>query len=273
VKNWKKYLTTTKIKIFKILKQSIILMTTDIGVIIPAYNEEKNIGETIRRLKKSLEAKIIVVNDCSRDKTKQVAKSFGVKVINHKVNKGKGEALVTGFKEILKKYPDIQYVILIDADSQYDPEDATKLVKVLREGSDYVTGFRDWKRDVPIRHRIGNFVWRKTFNFLFKVNLLDSNCGYIGLNRKAMKIISKGSYGGYIIDNVMLSKAIENNLKIKQVPVKVHYPEKRDIKTGIRFFLGNFIFIVEEGFKYRFGIDLKIYERLVRTRFIFSKGG
>ncbi|NCO97354.1 MAG: hypothetical protein COY38_05180 [Candidatus Aenigmarchaeota archaeon CG_4_10_14_0_8_um_filter_37_24] len=248
-------------------------MGTDVGVIIPAYNEEKNIEEVIVRLKKSLEARIIVVDDCSKDRTGEIARRNGAIVIRHKANKGKGEALVTGFKEVLKNHPNIEYAILIDADSQYDPEDAPRLVKALKQGNDYVTGFRRWKRDVPVRHRAANFLWRKAFNILFGVDLFDSNCGYIGMNRKAMKIISKGSYGGYIIDNVMLAKAVENKLKIKQVPVKVHYSEKRDVKTGLRFFLGNFIFIIEEGFRYRFGVDLEIYGRLVKTRLVFSKEG
>ncbi|MBD3155882.1 MAG: glycosyltransferase [Candidatus Aenigmarchaeota archaeon] len=246
---------------------------TDVAVIVPAYNEEKSIEEVIKRLKGSIKAKIIVIDDASTYKTSKIAKKNGASVIRHKKNKGKGEALVTGFKEILTNYPKIEYVIIIDADSQYDPEDSPKIVKTLREGNDYVVGARYWKRDVPFRHRFANFLWRKAFNYLFKTNLLDSNCGYIGMNKKAMKIISKGSYGGYIIENVMLSKAVENNLKIKQVPVKVHYPEKRGGITGARFFLGNFIFIIEEGFKYKFGIELKIYQKIVNTRFIFSKGG
>lgn len=248
-------------------------MITEVGVIIPAYNEEKNIEEIIKRLKKSIQAKIIVIDDCSEDRTGEIARKNGAIVIKHEVNKGKGEGLVTGFKEILKNYPDIEYVILIDADSQYDPEDAPKLIKVLKQGNDYTTGFRHWKRDVPFRHRFANFLWRKTFNILFRVNLFDSNCGYIGMNRKAMKIISKGSYGGYIIDNVMLANAVKNKLKIKQVPVKVHYPKLRSGITGTRFFLGNFIYIIEEGFRYRFGVDLQIYVRLMKTGLIFSKEG
>ncbi len=248
-------------------------MVKDVGVIVPAYNEEENIEDVIKRSKKSLGAKIIVVDDHSDDKTCRIAKRNGAVVIRHKKNKGKGEALVTGFKEILENHPKIDYVVIIDADSQYDPEDANKLIKKLREGYDYVVGARHWKRDVPLRHRIANFLWRTSFNILFGTQLLDSNCGFISMNRKAMKIVSKKSYGGYIIDNVMLAIAVENDLNIKQVPVKVHYPKKRGGITGIRFFLGNFIFIMEEGFKYRFGIKLKIYNNIVKTRFIFSKGG
>jgi len=248
-------------------------MKKDVAIIIPAYNEEKNIENTIRKLKKTIDTVIIVVDDCSKDQTNKIAKSLRVKVIKHETNKGKGEALKTGFNEILNKHPEIQYVAILDADSQYNPEDVPKLIKKLKEGNDYVIGFRNWKEDVPFRHTIANFLWRKSFNALFGTRLLDSNCGYIAMNRKTMKIMSEDSYGGYIIENIMLAKVVENKLKVKQVPVKVHYPKIRNIKTGVRFFLGNFIFIIEEGFRYRFGIDLKIYERLLRTRFIFTKGG
>ena len=267
------FLIMEKIKIFKISKPPIILMVKDVAIIVPAYNEEDNIGDVIKRLRNSIKGKIIVIDDASKDNTGKIAKKNGALVIRHKENKGKGEALVTGFREILENRPKIEYVVIIDADSQYDPEDVPKLIDALKKGNDYVVGARYWKRDVPFRHRFANFLWRKSFNFFFGTDLLDSNCGYISMNRKAMKILSKGIYGGYIIENVMLSKVVENNLKIKQVPVKVHYPEKRGGITGIRFFLGNFIFIIEEGFKYRFGIELKIYQRIVNTKFIFSKGG
>ncbi|NCN38816.1 MAG: glycosyltransferase, partial [Candidatus Aenigmarchaeota archaeon] len=61
-------------------------MGTDVGVIIPAYNEEKNIEEVIVRLKKSLEARIIVVDDCSKDRTGEIARRNGAIVIRHKAN-------------------------------------------------------------------------------------------------------------------------------------------------------------------------------------------
>lgn len=244
-----------------------------LAVIIPAYNEEKNIEEVIKRTEKTVDAEIIVVDDFSKDKTALIAKKAGAHVIRHQSNKGKGGALKTGLEEILKKYHKIKYIILIDADLQYDPEDMPKFLSALNKGADYVTGFRNWWRDVPIRHRIGNFFWRKAFNTLFGTELLDSNCGYMGMNRKSLKILSKCNLGGYIVDNVLLAKAVEAGLKIKQVPVRVHYTKKRNLRTGIRFFFGNFLYIIEEGFKYRYGFELKIYRRLVSTRLLFSKGG
>ena len=244
----------------------------DSAALIPAFNEERTIQEVITRLKKNVDLVPIVVDDGSTDRTSELAKKAGAIVINHEKNKGKGEALVTGFKEILKNHPEIQYVIVIDADSQYDPEDAPRLFKALKEGNDYVTGCRHWKRDVPFRHRFANFIWRTTFNLVFGTDFKDTNCGYIGLNKKAMRIMSQKSYGGYIIENMMLAHVLENGLKIKQVPVRVHYPYSRGVVKGSRFFLGCLIFIIEEGLKYRFGIELRFYERIERTRLIFTKG-
>ena len=238
---------------------------------IPAYNEERSIGKVILQVKKE-RILPIVVDDGSTDRTYEIARKSGAVVIRHKVNKGKGEALKTGFKHIIKNCRDVKYVVVIDADMQYDPRDAPKLVKALKEGYDYVTGYRNWKRDVPFRHRFANLIWRVTFNLLFGTNMKDTNCGYIGLNRRTMKMMSKRSYGGYIIENVMLAHVVEKGLKVKQVPVKVSYPHRRDVVKGSRFFLGCLIFIVEEGLRFRFGIDLKLYEKIKRTRIIFTKG-
>jgi len=113
-------------------------------------------------------------------------------------------------------------------------------------------GYRNWSK-VPFRHKLGNFVWRTFFNILFGTNLKDTNCGFMGLSRNALKKMS-GAYGGYIIENMMLVEAIRNKLKIKQVPVTVKYKFKRSIKSGIRIVLGCLFFIVKEGIKYRFKI-------------------
>ena len=124
--------------------------------IIPAYNEEKNIKEIVTRLK-AVNITPLVVDDKSEDKTVEIAEKVGVKVLKHEVNKGKGEAIKTGVSYLLEN-TDFKYLILIDADMQYVPEEATNLLKPLQKGeADIVTGYRDWST-VPFRHVWGNFV-------------------------------------------------------------------------------------------------------------------
>jgi len=112
-------------------------------------------------------------------------------------------------------------------------------------------GHRDW-REVPFRHRLGNFVWRTAFNIIFGTNLKDTNCGLIGFNRNALEKMKDGILGGYIVDNSILISALKNNLKIDQVPVKVRYHAKSKVPRGVRMVLGVLLYILREGVRYRF---------------------
>ena len=215
--------------------------------IVPAYNEEKNIYEVVKRLRK-MNFKVIVIDDGSKDKTYELAKKAGAIVLRHKTNKGKGEALNTAFEYARKK--NIKNLVIIDADLQYLPEEARKLLEsVKNKEADLVMGFRDWKR-VPFRHKLGNFVWRKIFNFLFGAKLKDTNCGYMAFGERAINEI-ENIHGGYIIENSILAEAIKKNLRIKQIHVKVFYHKKSKVLRGIRVVIGVLIFIIKEGLRYK----------------------
>jgi len=219
-----------------------------VASLIPAYNEEKTIYEVVRRVKK-LKMLPIVIDDCSSDKTFELAKKAGAIVLRHEKNRGKGEALRTGF-EFLKKM-NVENVVLIDADMQYLPESSKDLLEVLeKKNADIVLGARNFK-EIPLRHRLGNFVWRNSFNLLFGTNFLDTNCGVIALKKSAIEKIKDGLQGGYIVENSILVQALKNNLKVEQAPVKVKYKKISGFLRGIRIVLGVLIFILKEGFKYR----------------------
>jgi glycosyltransferase involved in cell wall biosynthesis len=219
-----------------------------IGVLLPAYNEEKNIRVVIREAKKHLpRAKIVVIDDGSTDKTYEIAKKEKVTVIRHAINKGKGEAIKTGFKYFSKT--SVDFVVIADTDRQYLLKDARKLLEPLKSGkADFVMGFRDFRK-VPFRHKLGNFIWKTFFNLLFGTNLKDTNCGYVALTKEVMKKVKV--HGGYIIENAFLSECLKNNFRIAQVPIKVVYRKKSGILRGIRMVFGVLIFIIKEGIKYR----------------------
>lgn len=224
-------------------------MFMDIAL-VPAYNEEKNIREVIARIKK-VRLKPVVVDDCSRDNTYQLAKKSGAVVLRHTVNKGKAEAVKTGLNYVLKKYRKAERIVLIDADIQYLPEEAVNLLKPLEnEEADFVTGYRDWST-VPFRHRLGNFAWRTLFNLIFNTWFRDTNCGFVAMNRRTAEMMKNIIYGGYILENAMFITALKNKLRIKQVPVAVLYKKTSEIPRGIRMVLGVLIFIFIEGIKYR----------------------
>lgn len=216
--------------------------------LIPAYNEEKTIKKVILEIRQ-IGLIPIVVDDGSTDKTYEIVKNMKVSVVKHDKNKGKGATLNTGFEYILKNFSDLEFIVIVDADMQYSPKESIKLLKLLENGeADFVMGFRQWK-NVPYANKIGNFGWRFLFNLLFETHLRDTNCGFIALNKKAIKKIGK-VHGGYIIENTMLIHAIKENLRVKQVPVNVKYGKKR-VSHFARMFFGILIFISIEGFKYR----------------------
>jgi len=226
--------------------------------LIPAYNEERNIREVVERTGKTgLFDEIIIVDDGSKDGTAEIAKKLSsgktkVTLILHGKNRGKGEALKTGFEYILKK-TDSDVAVIMDADMQYPPEQAGKVIEPIESGrADFVMGFRDFRK-VPFRHRLGNFVWKTSFNILFGTRLRDTNCGLMALSRKALESVGT-VYGGYIIENAMLASMVRKGLRIEQVPVAVDYHRASGIKRGIRMVSGVLFFIIKEGLKYRFGM-------------------
>lgn len=152
------------------------------SVIIPAYNEEGGIGDTIKELfayeefKDNLE--VIVVNDGSKDKTLEVLQSLAkdypnLKVLNHKVNKGYGSAIKTGIKEAKG-----DYIAWYDADGQHRPEDLHKVIrKVVDDELDYVIGIRDGDSYEDPNRKLGKRVLKWIVNFWAIEKTMDFNSG------------------------------------------------------------------------------------------------
>ncbi len=224
----------------------------NVGILLPAYNEERNIRAVLRETKKHLpSAVVVVVDDGSSDRTSDIAKSEGARVITHNENKGKGEALRTGLAEFGKSYPNVEFIVIADADRQYSIKDAGGLLKPLEnDDADFVMGYRDFST-VPLRHRLGNFVWKTTFNLFFGTHLKDTNCGFIAMKKSVAKKVTKRLGGGYIIENALLLEALQQKFRIKQVRVSVEYKKISGVPRGVNMVVGVWLFIVRNGIKYR----------------------
>jgi glycosyltransferase involved in cell wall biosynthesis len=111
-----------------------------IFIVIPAFNEERAIGDLVAELRRRYDH-VVVVNDCSTDKTGQIAELAGAEVLRHLVNRGQGAALQTGITYSLSK--SAEYIVTFDGDGQHDPEDIPNLLKpILRGEADVVLGSR-----------------------------------------------------------------------------------------------------------------------------------
>lgn len=150
-------------------------MQKSLSIIIPAYNEEKAIEQTIQGLKNELnrldlDYEIIVVNDASTDKTKNVLKNIeGIKILEHKNNKGYGASLKTGIKE--SKY---EWILIIDADGTYPAESIPEMTKYIPE-HDMVIGAR--KKYRPFYGKPAKWFLNKFASYLSEVKVHDLNSG------------------------------------------------------------------------------------------------
>lgn len=161
-----------------------------LSVIVPAYNEEKTIGNILNKLAsvvllQGIEKEIIVVNDCSKDGTEAQVKMFietnntiNVQYFSHQVNKGKGAAIRTGIQGATG-----DYIIVQDADLEYDPNEFNILLKPVIDGfADVVYGSR-FMGGKPHRilffwHSIGNKFLTNVSNAFTNLNLTDMETCY-----------------------------------------------------------------------------------------------
>lgn len=191
-----------------------------IVAVIPAFNEAKMIRQVVREVKEEVD-QVIVVDDASEDKTGDLAKSEGAKVLTHLVNRDQGAALQTGTDYALLKGADI--IIHFDADGQHRVEDIKKLVEpLLKEEAEVVLGsrFMGEVSNIPlIRKRV--LVLGKLFNRLFLgVKLTDPQSGLRALSRQAASKIEITEDGMAHCSEIL---GQVKKMRVKEVPIVVNY--------------------------------------------------
>jgi glycosyltransferase involved in cell wall biosynthesis len=192
--------------------------------IIPALNEEDTIGSVVLGTKKHVD-KVIVIDDGCRDKTAEIARLAGAEVAQHSKNEGKGIALKTGF-EVAKKF-NAHAVVCIDADGQHNPDDIPEVIAPILSGeAEMVIGSRyinkEHKKDIPKYRRLGLWILTKTINLGSEVKTTDSQCGFRAFSGDVLdKFIFNQK--GLSVESEMLEDAIDNDIKIKEVPISARY--------------------------------------------------
>lgn len=204
-----------------------------LSIIIPAYNEEKLIADTLSQVTAFLEAKpfsyeVIVVDDGSRDRTVEIAKEWGVEkkgfpviVLENVRNRGKGFSVRKGFQSAVG-----EYACFSDADLSTPIEDSDKLLKWNNEGFDVAIGSRALKEsEIDLHQPWWREIMGKTFNKFVQImairGIKDTQCGFKCFSRDAYsEVFKRQSIDGFGFDVEALFIARKHGFKIKEVPVK-----------------------------------------------------
>ena len=190
-----------------------------LSVIIPAYNEAKTIATTIERVQRTpYEKQIVVVDDASTDGTDAVLRQLsGITVVRHPVNRGKGAAIRTGIQHVSG-----DFVIIQDADLEYDPADYPALLAPLVDGrADAVYGSRFLggpHRVLFFWHRVGNFVVTLAANIVANVNLSDMETGYKAFRTAVLKRL-KLSANRFGFEPEVTVRLAQGHSRIYEVPI------------------------------------------------------
>lgn len=232
-----------------------------LSIIIPVFNEEKTIKELLSRvnnvkLPKYIGKEIIVVDDCSTDNTSKILskiEGIGFKYIRHEKNYGKGFAVRTGLYRSLG-----DYIIIQDADLEYDPYDYGRLLQpILDKKAEVVYGNRFanyplkfWGENTTILplHWISNMVLAAITNILYGSNLRDMETCYKLFTKKVFNSLNLKSKG-FEIEPEITAKILKEGYKIFEVPIRV---SPRTYKEGKKIGWKDGFIAIWTLIKYRF---------------------
>jgi len=217
-----------------------------VSIIIPIYNEKQTIAEILDRVQKvnlknlGLTKEIIVIDDASTDGSGEILKNLkGINLLTQPINSGKGSAIRKGFQAA-----DGDFIIMQDADLEYDPEEYPKLLKPLVDGkADVIYGSRfigsEPHRVLYFWHYVGNKILTTLSNMLTNLNLTDMETGYKVFTKEAIKkILPHLTAARFGIEPELTAQVAKKKLRVMEVGISYQgrtYEEGKKInwKDGI----------------------------------------
>lgn len=198
----------------------------EILIIIPAYNEEKNIEKVASMLQPlSNICDFLVVNDGSKDNTELITKEISYfKLVNLRINLGIGGAVQTGFK--FAKNNNYQYAIQFDGDGQHNPNEILALLEPIKNSeTDVVIGSRFINKEgfqSTFLRRFGISIFKFLNSILINQTISDNTSGFRAYNRKSIEFLSDNYPQDFPEPETVILLG-KNGFKIKEIPVIMNH--------------------------------------------------
>jgi len=195
-----------------------------LSVVVPVYNERNTVVEVVRRMRAvelpdGIEREIIVIDDGSTDGTRDVLRQLGdstVRILMHEANRGKGASVRTGLALATG-----DYVLIQDADLEYDPDDWPRLIAPVVRGRArvvYGSRFTGERRNMLLLHWIGNRMLSLVTNVLFNSTLSDMETCYKLVDRTLLNDLALRS-DHFDIEPEITAKILKRGIRIYEVPI------------------------------------------------------
>jgi glycosyltransferase involved in cell wall biosynthesis len=199
-------------------------MNNDTIVLIPSFNEERSIGDIVRRVLKNTRIKqCIVIDDHSTDKTAQTAIRAGATVLFNTDHQGTGQSIVTGLCFIKKK--NIQTIVLMDADGQHDPGCISSLIHEIDAGADLVIGSRYCSKttlSTSYVRQIGTKIISFLLLLFYKKQIYDPTSGFRAMNKRTLQYLCT-NYPTIFSEPEIVICLIKKNFRIKEITVVMRH--------------------------------------------------
>lgn len=209
-----------------------------IAAVIPAYHEQKHIGDVVRRARAQLQ-NVVVVDDGSRDQTADRAREAGAEVIVHPQNRGKGESIKTGLRHWLER--EMTWTFVLDADGQHRPEEIERFIDAaMSDGASLLIGNRmkDTHAMPLVRQAVNRYMSSKISRVCGQ-QIPDTQCGFRMLHRHLVPELLGGSER-FDYETEMLIIASRNGFRIESVPITTVYSDEvssiHPVRDTLRFF-------------------------------------
>jgi len=209
------------------------------AAVIPAYQDEKHIGDIVRRTRERFDH-VLVIDDGSTDRTAQCAREAGAEVVIHDQNRGKGEALKTGLGHWLDR--EVTWVSLLDSDGQHLPEEIDRFMAAAAAAtrpSFFIGNRMNDIAGMPFIRRVVNRYMSRSISRVCRQEIPDTQCGFRMLDRQFIPGLLGGGHR-FDYETEVLIIGSRKGYRIKSVPITTVYTDQvskiHPLRDAIRFF-------------------------------------